>query len=254
MANVNWTREELILAFNLYCKISFGQIHHDNPKVIELAQIIGRTPSSVSFKLSNFASLDPFHIKRGIKGLRHGSKLDKEIYDEFSNNWDELVYESEILLTEKLISDSKEEATDMDFTTKTITERIQLIKARVNQTFFREAILASYNSCCAITGLNIQELLIASHIIPWAANASNRLHPSNGICLNALHDKAFDKGLLTITPDYKIKTSKYLGDFDTNPAVVSLLKEFDNKEITLPNRFLPKVEFLEYHANNIFIK
>jgi putative restriction endonuclease len=69
-----WTREELILALNLYLKIPFGKIHHQNPDIIHLAGLIDRTSSSVSMRLSNFASVDPFHQRRGIKGLQGGIK------------------------------------------------------------------------------------------------------------------------------------------------------------------------------------
>jgi putative restriction endonuclease len=44
MPTNKWTREELIIAFNLYCKIPFGKIHNRNPEIIELAKILGRTP------------------------------------------------------------------------------------------------------------------------------------------------------------------------------------------------------------------
>ena len=97
----NWTREELILAFNLYCKIPFGKYNQRTKEVIELANLIGRTPSAISFKLANFASLDPYHQSRGIKGMSNAGKLDQEIYNEFSNNWDDLIYESEELLRKK---------------------------------------------------------------------------------------------------------------------------------------------------------
>lgn len=74
-----WTREELILAINLYCKTPFGKMHKTNPAVIELAALIGRTPSSVGLKLGNFASFDPSLKARGIKGASNASKLDKTI-------------------------------------------------------------------------------------------------------------------------------------------------------------------------------
>ena len=93
-----WTRDELILAVNLYCKLPFGRLHRQNPDVINLAKIIERTPSSVAYKLVNFASLDPSLKARGIKGASNASKLDAEIWDEFFNNWDILPYESEKLL------------------------------------------------------------------------------------------------------------------------------------------------------------
>ena len=82
-----WTRDELILAINLYCKLPFGRLHRSNPEVIHLAELIGRTPSSIAYKLVNFASLDPSLQARGIKGASNSSKLDKIIWDEFYNNW-----------------------------------------------------------------------------------------------------------------------------------------------------------------------
>jgi hypothetical protein len=59
MMRENWNREELIVAFNLYCKIPFERITSRNPEIINLAKIIGRTPSAVALKLVNFARLDP---------------------------------------------------------------------------------------------------------------------------------------------------------------------------------------------------
>src|SRR4051794_12218506 len=93
-----WTREELILAINLYCKLPFGRLHQRNPKIIELSNLIERTPGSVAYKLVNFASFDPSLKARGIKGASNASKLDKEIWNEFSSHWDILPYESEKLL------------------------------------------------------------------------------------------------------------------------------------------------------------
>jgi len=98
MARREWTRDELIMAFNLYCKIPFGRIHLRNPQVIELASAIGRSPSAVSWKLANFARLDPTLKKRNIAGASHGARSEIEIWDEFNGNWEKLSFESEHLL------------------------------------------------------------------------------------------------------------------------------------------------------------
>lgn len=55
-----WTRQELILAFNLYLKLPFGKMHTRTPEVIELAKITGRTVNSIAIRLTNFASCDPY--------------------------------------------------------------------------------------------------------------------------------------------------------------------------------------------------
>lgn len=207
MKRNNWTREELILAFNLYCKIPFGQFNQRSSKVIELAKLIERTPSSVAFKLVNFASIDPYHKQRGVKGMQNAEKLDREIFDEFTNNWNDLIFESESLLAKKLDKKDLKETIKKEIEldeTKLGVEVIRSVKTRVNQSFFRTVITSIYSNKCAVSSIDLPELLIASHIIPWAANEKERLNPSNGICLSPLYDKVFDKGLMTLTDDYKI--------------------------------------------------
>jgi putative restriction endonuclease len=195
-----WTKEELLLAINLYCKLPFGRLHKGNPEVINLAKLINRTPSSVAYKLVNFASMDPSLQARGIKGAQNVSKLDKSTWIDFFENIDNNAFESESLLV-KLKDTTFEKILPEDFEKKEGKEKERLVKTRVNQFFFRQTILAAYNNKCCITGIDMPELLIASHIVPWKTDANNRLNPRNGICLNALHDKAFESGLLTITPD-----------------------------------------------------
>lgn len=91
----NWTRDELVLAFSLYSEIPFGKIHMANPEVVDLARLLGRTPGSVSMKLSNFARLDPALQARGIVGLQRGAKGEKEIWDEFRQQPEILAFESQ---------------------------------------------------------------------------------------------------------------------------------------------------------------
>src|SRR2546430_2170743 len=90
-----WTRDELIIAFNLYCSIPFGKMHRGNPVIIELARGLKRTPSSLAMKLVNFASLDPTEKARGIKGLSGASASDRAIWNEFHKDWNRLGLESE---------------------------------------------------------------------------------------------------------------------------------------------------------------
>jgi len=252
--NPDWTREELIVAFNLYCILTFTRINASNKAVKELAEIIGRSNNAVAIKLANFARLDPALQARNVAGMSHGGHGEELIWEEFNSDWDKLSYESELLKANfkgvRIEESAQIETNDLP---KIGKEREALIKIRVNQSFFRKSILASYNQSCCITGINVSGLLVASHIIPWAENAKERMNPQNGLCLNALHDKAYDTGLITITPDYRIKLSELLkSQISKNNSEFFL--PFDNKIITLPGRFLPHREFLEYHVNNIFIK
>ena len=248
-----WTRDELILAVNLYCKLPFGRLHRFNPEVIHLANLIGRTSSSIAYKLVNFASLDPSLKARGIKGASNASKLDAEIWNEFFNNWNILPYESEKLLAnlENTTLEKLNNIPEINLPKEGKT-REQLVKVRVNQSFFRSSILASYNNTCCITGIQQTEFLIAGHIKPWSLDEKNRLNPQNGIATNALHDKAFESGLLTITTDYKIKISPILLKQKKSKSIEEYFLKYDSQEMILPSRFLPDIEFLKYHNENRF--
>ena len=251
VSGTNWSRDELIVAFNLYCKIPFTKINANNKAVKKLAPVIGRSTSSVALKLANFARLDPALRKRNISGMSHGSKMEAEIWNEFNDDWEELAYQSELVLA-KLRNDSVENSagiTSVDLPREG-KERDALVKTRVNQSFFRQTVLASYDSRCCITGISIPELLVASHIIPWAVDKKNRMNPCNGLCLNALHDKAFDKGLITITADYRLKVSEVLRK--RGAVAEPFFMPYDHQRIALSQRFLPSREFFEYHNKNIF--
>ena len=249
-----WTREELIIAFNLYCKIPFGQIDQRNSAVIALANVLGRTPASVSWKLANFARLDPSLQARGIKGASHGGKAEAAVWEEFNNNWDSLAFESERLLA-KLTHQSVEEMNGLkeEDLPKDGVERERLVRVRVNQCFFRTTILASYASRCCITGLAIPRLLSASHIAPWAKDPNNRMNPRNGLCLNLLHHQAFDVGLITITPEFRVRVSASVTKSTADDANNAFFLRYDNQPAQLPRRFLPDISLLEWHNKTVFI-
>ncbi|MFY9151163.1 MAG: HNH endonuclease signature motif containing protein, partial [Prolixibacteraceae bacterium] len=204
-----WTREELILALNLYLKLPFGKLHHGTPEIIHLAKLLNRTPNSIAMRLSNFASVDPFHQERGIKGLTGGIKQVEPIWNEFIQNKEDLLFE-----TERILADLEKQTIETKFAeilsgTENLKgeTKIREVKIRVNQNVFRQIVLANYSGKCAITGIDIPDLLIASHIIPWSQNEKERLNPENGICLSALYDRAYDKGLIGITEKYQIIVS-----------------------------------------------
>lgn len=243
-----WTREEEIIVLKLYCEIPFKNSSKSHPKVIEIAKLINRSPSSVNMKIGNFGSFDVALKQKGIKGLTNASKLDEEIWNEFNNNWDKLTYESEHI-RENLIKTNA----DSNINIPKGKERLSVIRQRVNQSFFRNAVLSSYNNCCCITGLSTSQLLVASHIKPWSeSNDSEKTNPTNGLCLNGLHDKAFDRGFMTVDERYVIHISDDIADVIDGSAVDRYFKYYDGEKIILPDRFLPSRKYLQYHNDVIF--
>lgn len=238
-----WTKDELILTINLYCKTPFGRMHMGNKDVIQLAQLLERSAGSISYKLANFASIDPSLPRKGASNV---SKLDIEVWNEFFNNWEDMSFESEKLLKQINIEQADDE--ELLHIPEGLTQT-SIAKIRINQNFFRKMILASYGSCC-ITGISVPELLVASHIIPWSIDEKNRTNPRNGLCLNSLHDKAFDSGLITISQDFRVVASTKLKTYDSTN--MRFLNDYIGTEIRYPKRFLPAQNFLQYHRENIF--
>lgn len=254
MATTRWTKEQLKLAFHLYCQLPFGKLHSRNPEIIKLAKMIGRTPGAVAMKLVNFASLDPAITGRGLTGLGNAGSLDREVWAEFHADWEKLAVECELLrrnfdANTSELDEADEQLVPEDYTGETkkvVTEQ------RIKQTFFRRAVLSSYRGRCCMSGLSEPRLLIASHIVPWSKDKANRLNPSNGLCLSAIHDRAFDKGLITLTDDFKIVVSEEL-KCRKDSFVIEVLLPLDGRPIELPERFLPSIEFLSRHRADLFL-
>jgi putative restriction endonuclease len=245
-----WTREESILAFELYCRIPFQKTKANNPAVKRLAALLGRTPASVARKLGNFGAFDPTLKNRNISGLTHTSKLDKEIWDEFHTDWNGLVWEATQLRSQLGKERDKE----------TIyrppdgpSEAVRLTRQRVHQSFFRDVILSSYEATCCVTGITLPDCLIASHIVPWSMAENLRTDPTNGLCLSATFDRLFDAGLMTVTTDLNVCFSTRLLK-STQPPVRDLICIYHNRPIKRPHRFLPAEPHLNWHKEHRFIK
>ncbi len=248
----NWTREQLLIAFNLYCKTPFGRIHKSNPMIIGLASKIGRTPSAVAMKMVNFASLDPTHRLRNVKGLQHASKEDEKIWEEFHENWEGLANQSQRAIQQSSKTIEQEEV--FELSEPSVTEVERSVKIRLVQRFFRDTVLASYNFNCALCRMSLPAMLNASHIIPWAADKQRRADPRNGMCLCALHDRAFDRGLITVCEDFKIAVSREIKTPHASKLHRIGLLEIEGEKISLPDRFGPDPAALAYHREKIFVQ
>ncbi len=187
--------------------------------------------------------------------MGNGSRLDKEIYTEFSRDWEGLSYQAQMIR-----ADMQGKGIDDIVNFENIEElpagedRERMMKTRVGQYFFRTSVLNSYGNRCCITGLARPDLLIASHIKPWKVSdeKTERTNPSNGLCLNPFHDKAFDKGFITIDKNYKVIVSPKIRETEMDLKTREWFMSYENSRISLPDKFLPGNEFIEYHNDMIF--
>ena len=141
-----------------------------------------------------------------------------------------------IISIEKGITDSKLEGKEKDV----------IIKARVNQSEFRQQLLERYQKCC-LCSITDKALLIASHIKPWCeSEASEKLDVENGFLLCPNHDKLFDSGLISFADNGKTMISKHLKYDDISALNI-------NENILIPLTEANK-KYLTYHREHIFKK
>jgi len=258
-----WTRDELLIALNLYHKLNFGQMHARHPAIVDLAEKLERGANSLAMKLCNFASLDPALKLRGIKGLQGASALDRATWTEFQENPNEVIPASEeALRTLFKVGENK----DLEVLPKqgfrvikrpssSMTEVTATVKQRRGQEYFRDAVLNNFGGCCGITQLPIRELLIASHILPWGSHAEERLNVRNGLSLSRLHDAAFDRGLITFDDELRLVLSKRLKVEMPKRVVAENFGAYEGEVLTLPaDAVLPEVAFIAHHRAKLFRK
>ena len=189
MASRPWTRDETLVAFNLYCRTPFGRLHARNPDIISTARDLGRTPSALAMKCCNFAAFDPALQARGIAGLSKASRLDREVWEQFNSDPETVGFESEIA-TARLRGTVLEDAPVLEWEHLEGLDREAVTKVRVNQALFRSIIVAGYRCECCVCTMPIQSMLVAAHIVPWSVDHTHRMNPRNGLCLCVLHDRA----------------------------------------------------------------
>ena len=243
----NWTEDEVEQALALYLRLDFGRFHARNPQVMALAGRLQRTPGAVALKLTNLAALDDSLAQRG---MAHASATDRRV-------WQRFLAEPEPLLEVYLAQVQSLPAAPSQaifggfaerqaaYAARQETDITTQVTPRIGQAFFREMILTAYSGRCALTGVEDARLLTASHIVGWREDRSLRLNPRNGLCLNALHDRAFDRHLITFDEDYRMIIAS-----DVPPEARQQLERTHSRRLTMPSRFLPDQGLLERHRRS----
>lgn len=258
-----WTRDELLVALNLYHKLTFGQMHGRQPAIVALAEKLERGANSVAMKLCNFASLDPALKLRGIKGLDGASALDRETWHEFHANLNEAAPASEEALRKLFRTPEHGELEVLPKEGIRVrrrppsgdTEVSSNVKQRRGQEYFRDAVLNNFGGRCGVTELGIRDLLVASHILPWGTHPDERLNVRNGLCLSRLHDAAFDRGLITFDDGLRLVLSTRLRSALPHVTVAQNFGAYEGRALQVPpDAALPDAAFLAVHRTQIFGK
>lgn len=237
----NWSREETIVALNMFCTIPFNECSARHPEIRKVAELLGRSPAALNMKVGNFGRLDATLASRGITGLTNGSKLDELIWEEFYGDFSALALQSEQILASLGVEDSSLKLPAGE-------EITRQVKQRVNQDFFRRMVLSSYNNKCCITGISNPRLVEACHISDWSGDEKNRTNPHNGLTMTPTLHRAYDAMLIAVSPDLIVHVSnRILEDNCMSTSANTFFKEINGQHITMPDRFAPSKELLDYH-------
>jgi len=244
----SWTRTEIESVLAFYFVTPFGQLHMRNPDIIAIAKRLDRTPGSVAYKLVNLANCDPEILASGRKGASNASRLDKQVFAEFREKPESLLERIDSVYWEK--SATKDGKPKIGV--RIGEDILRTVKVRRGQAFFRSSVAANFDNRCAISGLDITNLLIASHIIPWKDNKSKRCDPSNGLLLSSLHDRAFDCGLITLSDSLAVVVSPKVAE-NTNGCWRSAVVAYEGKRILLEAKAKIDLNAVCYHRENVFL-
>jgi putative restriction endonuclease len=248
-----WTRDQLVKTLALYCQLPFGKMHSRHSAVVALANAIERTPSAVALKLVNFASLDSDLRGRGVGGMGNTSAADRSIWAEFFGRWDVLADNSIVVEPTESAEAPARKGSAPPAAPTGPTEVLRETTQRRGQSFFRAAVIAAHDGKCCITGITSEAMLRASHIVPWSHDPALRLDPRNGLCLNALHDAAFDRGLITLSDQFVLQISKRVKAEVPAEIYREMFESRAGSPILMPQRFTPSPEMLEFHRRRVFV-
>lgn len=151
--------------------------------------------------------------------------------------------------SKKSISNNEEKILQSSSTSKefipTATEKEIIVKHRVTQGRFRSDLIKRYGGKCAVTGLDIESLLIASHIKPWSESSTKEKNdPDNGLLLAAHIDKLFDKHLISFDVKGNMIISNRLSHRQRSLLGISLIMKIN--VLSEGNQ-----KYLRYHRNNL---
>ena len=197
-----WSREDIIIAYALYCVTPLGKINPSNKVIQQVTEIIPHSVASIVMRMRNFRYIDP----KVSSGLKNVAKADRMIYEEFKHDWGSLSLEAETL-TGLAIFDSSPLQGAKPLSSLTNHGRV----SRNDTSSSRRCLRLTTTG--ALYPAALPQMLVASHIKPYSQcrSEADRSAPTTDLP-QYFYDKAFDRGLITITPSMKIYVSPIILD------------------------------------------
>lgn len=239
MVKRDWTLMEDLACLYLYLKNGRKQVDDNSQEAMELASAIGRTPGAVAYKSANFRYIDS-----GKDGFSNGSKVDFIAWKAYSEDIEycEKAY-YELVNSSDTFTDVITAETHISKGDYYVPDTFGRAAMRASQATIKGNALSIYENRCAMCDIDHPALLIARHIIPWSKDQNVRADPRNVLLLCALHDKLFDKGLISISKEFTIIASADVSKYSETHKIV---KEVENKKLRLPKegKYWPKWSML----------
>lgn len=224
-------------------RFAFAELRTMTPPVVH--ELVDRMPKN---KMSNYAQLDVAEEIRFDPDLFRGAWLTdagKTIDDDASAPRDGEVDDD--ASAESMPFDAIEQAelsAQLSREKFAVSDLTANVKTRGSaQRAFASHVKTNYGYRCALTGISTPAFLVASHIVPWSADESIRLDPSNGICLSSLVDQAFETGHLLVEDDLTVRVDRARVGLDK--ALSDLLAPYDGRRLEEPTRQPPRPEYLQ---------
>lgn len=236
-----------MIAFNLYCKLPFRESTRDNRLVLEFAEILKRTPGSLILKIGDLGRLD-YELRTHVnKESIHCGSLDKKVWCDFMHNPMRFVCESEKLMALATGRTVEEMAGIDDDDLPKGCHRSDPLRRKIGFNFFRKVVLSSYNYTCCVSGVRHPLMVEACHIAEWDSDENRIPDPRNGLCLNYLMHKAYDRKLMSVSPDYKICISDEMIQSAMREDFRTYVTSINGRQIVMPDRFRPSRDLLAAH-------
>lgn len=230
-------------------------------KIVALDANGNDVPKDGFFKsLKSYPEIYNYNMPENIDKMSRIDKLNilKDINNKIEDKFDVIIDTFKILNNKKFfiidntqentqenIVDSEELIAKIDSNDISETDRKAYINVRIGQSELRYKKLKEIG-CCELCGIKTPELLIASHIKPWAdSDKTEKVDTENILLLCAMHDALFDKGLISFDKNGKILISNKLSEEEQ-----ALLNIHDETKIDITSN--RKIKYLDFHKKEKF--